>query len=235
MAQAARIELIGGAGEAAGLADYLEWQGYAVDRLPDGAVESLGAVERPSDLVIVQTPRLTPQTIDLCQRSAGAERAPCVLVVCSASDAEDRIRALEAGAADCLAAPFSLREVLARVRAVLRRRPRPRLVERPGWAFGGWRLDPTRRELSAPDGDGVVLPPGEFALLRGFLTQPQRVLSRTALEGLWSSSDRAHDVRVLDVRIARLRARFTHAGGRDFIQTVRGEGYRFASPVRVVD
>ncbi|WP_293375513.1 response regulator transcription factor [Phenylobacterium sp.] len=229
MAQAARIEWVGGGGAGAGLADYLEWQGYAVERR-DAAARPIDLA--PVDLVIVQTPRLTPQTLDLCQRSVGAGAAPCVLVVSSASDPEERIQALEAGAADCLAAPFSPRELLARVRAVLRLRPQPALAARPGWAFGGWRLDPARRELSAPDGEPIVLPPGEFALLRGFLAQPQHVLSRETLESLWSSSDRAHDPRVLDVRIARLRARFTRAGGRDFIETVRGEGYRFASPVQ---
>ncbi|WP_293366138.1 response regulator transcription factor [Phenylobacterium sp.] len=231
MIEAARIAFVG---EAPGLAEFLRGQGFAVERLADPAAGSAEAARRRFDLFLVQTAHLTAETIDLCQRSAGAGAAPCVLIVSDAADDEERIQALEAGAADCLAEPVNLREVRARVRAVLRRLQRPKPVA-PGWTFGGWTLDPARRELRAPSGMRMILPLGEFALLRSLVTDPQQVLSRAVLQSLSSLSERALNGRVMDVRIARLRARFTRAGGPDFIQTVRGEGYLFASPVQKGD
>jgi two-component system, OmpR family, response regulator len=230
MIEAAKIALVG---KAPGLAEFLERQGFAVERLADPA-DGRTEGTRAFDLFLVQTDHLTAETLDLCQRSAGAGAAPCVLIVSGAANDEERIQALEAGAADCLAEPLNLREVRARVRAVLRRLQRPKPVT-PGWAFGGWRLDPARRELRAPNGVGMVLPPGEFALLRSFVSEPQHLLSRAALQRLSSLSEQVLDVRVMDVRIARLRARFTRAGCPDFIQTVRGEGYLFATPVQTLD
>jgi two-component system OmpR family response regulator len=225
---------IGFVGEAPGLAEFLERQGFAVERLADPPEGSAHGLRRRFDLVLLQTAHLTAETLDLCQRSVLPDAAPCVLIVSDAADDEERIQALEAGAADCLAEPVNLREVRARVRAVLRHRRRPSR-ETAGWAFGGWRLDPARRELRAPSGLKVVLTPGEFALLHCFVTEPQHVLGRAALQSSSSPCPRALDGRVMDVRIARLRARFTRAGGPDFIQTVRGEGYRFASPVQTLD
>jgi two-component system, OmpR family, response regulator len=231
VSEAAKIAFVG---DAPGLAEFLQRQGFAVERLADPFEGTAESIRRRFDLLLLQTAHLTPETLDLCQRSALADGAPCVLIVSDAADDEERIQALEAGAADCLAEPVNLREVRARLRAVLRYRRRPTRLA-AGWAFGGWTLDPARRELRAPNGVRMVLPPGEFALLHSFVTEPQRLLSRAVLQGLSSLSERALDGRVMDVRVARLRARFNRAGGPDFIKTVRGEGYLFASPVQTLD
>jgi two-component system OmpR family response regulator len=228
------VSKIGFVGDTPGLVEFLERQGFAVERLTDPLKAIADGVRRRFDLVLLRTAHLTAEALDLCRRSALADGAPCVLIVSDAADEEERIQALEAGAADCLAEPVNLREVRARVRAVLRYRRRPEQVA-ACWTFGGWTLDPARRELRAPSGARAVLTPGEFALLRSFATEPQRVLGRAALQSSSSLSDGALDGRVLDVRIARLRARFTRAGGPDFIRTVRGEGYLFASPVQTLD
>jgi two-component system OmpR family response regulator len=231
MIEAAKIGFVG---EAPGLAEFLERQGFAVERLADPPEEAAAEGLRPRfDLVLLQTEHLTAETLDLCQRSALADAAPCVLIVSDAADEEARIQALEAGAADCLAEPVNLREVRARVRAILRHRRGP-TSRAPGWAFDGWTLEAARRLLTAPSGIRAVLTPGEYALLLSFLTAPQQVLSRPVLQNASSGSERTLEGRVMDVRVARLRARFTNAGGPDFIQTVRGEGYRFASAVDAV-
>ena len=234
MIEAAKIGFVG---EAPGLAEFLERQGFAVERLSDPP-EGDGPQRRRFDLVLMQTEHLTARTLDLCQRSALADAAPCVLIVSDAADEEERILALEAGAADCLAEPVNLREVRARVRAVLRHRRGPARPA-PGWAFGGWTLEAARRLLTAPSGIRAVLTPGEYGLLLSFLAAPLQVLSRPALQSASAGAERTldgrpSDGRVMDVRVARLRARFTNAGGPDFIQTVRGAGYRFASAVEAV-
>jgi two-component system, OmpR family, response regulator len=231
MIEAARIAFVG---EAPGLAEFLRGQGFAVERLASPFEGAADGMRRRFDLLLLQTAHLTAEAIDLCRRSVLPDGAPCVLIVSDAADEEERIQALEAGAADCLAEPVNLREVRARLRAVLRHRRRPHRAA-AGWAFGGWTLDPARRELGAPNGSRVVLPPGEFALLRSFVTEPEHLLSRAALQSLSSLSERPLDGRVMDVRVARLRARFHREGGPEFIRTVRGEGYLFASPVQPLD
>jgi DNA-binding response OmpR family regulator len=231
MSEAAKIAFVG---EAPGPAAFLEGQGFAVKRMAEPIEDEPEDLRRRFDLVLVRTAHVTGETLALCQRSARADAAPCVLIVSDAADEEERIQALEAGAADCLAEPLSLRELRARVRAVLRRLQRPRRTT-PGWAFGGWTLDVALRELRAPGGARVVLPPGEFALLKSFVTEPQRLIPRDDLQRLSSLTQKAVDARVMDVRIARLRARFSQGGGPAFIQTVRGEGYLFASPVQTLD
>ena len=231
MIEAAKIAFVG---EAPGPAEFLARQGFSVRRMAapvDGASDDM---RRRFDLLLVRTAHVTDETLDLCAKSARSEAAPCMLIVSDAADEDERIQALEAGAADCLAEPLSLRELRARVRAVLRRVQRPRRRTQ-GWAFSDWTLDVARRELQAPDGARMVLPPGEFALLKSFVTDPQRLIPRDALQRLSSLSQRAVDARVMDVRIARLRARFSQAGGPPFIQTVRGAGYLFDSPVQSLD
>jgi two-component system, OmpR family, response regulator len=225
---------IGFVGEALDLAEFLERQGFAVERLANALMRVGDDMRSRFDVLLVQTAHLTAEALDLCRWSLLAEGAPFVVIVSDAADEDERIQALEAGAADWLAEPADPREVRARVRAILRYRQRPRRLPE-GWTFGGWRLDQVRRELCAPDGVTAVLTAGEFALLRCFVTEPQTLLSREALRIASSAFDRALDARVMDVRIARLRARFARAGGPDFIETVRGQGYVFARPVQTLE
>jgi len=151
-------------------------------------------------------------------------------------DEIDRVVGLELGADDYVTKPFGLRELLARVRAVLRRHELGRLArarepQRGGYKFGGWRLEREARRLLAPDGGPVTLTKGEYALLVAFLESPRRTLSREQL----LQATRVHEDifdRSIDVQVLRLRRKLeTDASAPRVIQTERGVGYRFDMPV----
>jgi DNA-binding response OmpR family regulator len=161
---------------------------------------------------------------------------PVIIITGHRSDDIDRIIALEVGADDYIVKPFSLREMLARIRAVLRRHEmgraaRVRDPERGGYRFKGWRLDRRARKLIDPHGDLVALSKVEFSLLLAFLESPQRPLSREYL----LQATRVHgDVfdRTIDVQIMRLRRKLEIDPSTPcMIRTERGIGYVFAHPV----
>src|SRR5262249_11392181 len=153
----------------------------------------------------------------------------------------DRVVGLEAGADDYITKPFELREVLARIRTVLRRsgsRPVADAPKSSGKAaadvlgFQGWRLDLVRRELMAPAGGIVKLTAGEFDLLRVFAQHPNRVLSRAQLIELVKGRDWAAYDRAVDTQVGRLRKKLeSDPGSPSLIKTVRGGGYVFAAVV----
>jgi len=153
---------------------------------------------------------------------------PPIVMLSAMGEDTDRIVGLELGPDDYLAKPCNPRELLARVRAVLRR---PRDEEAPtggpALTFAGWRLDLMRRELTRPDGMLVGLSGGEFALLNAFAERPGRILTRDQL--LEAARGAEADVfdRAMDVQISRLRKKLDDGSGLEMIQTVRGEGYRF--------
>jgi two-component system OmpR family response regulator len=147
----------------------------------------------------------------------------------------DRIIGLELGADDYLSKPCNPRELLARVRAVLRRRRDPAPSEETLGAaceFAGWRLDLVRHELRSPRAVVVNLSSGEFSLLRAFVEHPQRVLTRDQLlEYARGPQSDAFD-RAIDVQISRLRRKLEDGGGGiELIRTVRSEGYIFTPKV----
>jgi two-component system OmpR family response regulator len=151
----------------------------------------------------------------------------------------DRIVGLEMGADDYVAKPFSPRELLARIKSVLRRtRALPENLK-PDDAeklrFAGWTLDTQARHLVAADGVAVALSGTEYKLLRIFLAHPNRVLNRDQLIDLMLSRDATPFDRSIDVQVSRLRQRLG-GGGREsaIIKTVRGEGYVLSVPVEVV-
>jgi DNA-binding response OmpR family regulator len=148
-------------------------------------------------------------------------------------DTIDRIVGLEVGADDYIAKPFHLREVLARVRTVLRRgRVQPAAGEpaEPGdrLQFDGFTIDFDRRELTAPDGAACRLTSGEFDLLAMFARNPHRILSRDRIMDLMKGHDWAPTDRSIDNQVARLRKRIEpDADEPHLIKTVRGAGYSF--------
>jgi two-component system OmpR family response regulator len=140
----------------------------------------------------------------------------------------DRIIGLEVGADDYLPKPCNPRELLARVRAVLRRRaaPGPQAVtEATRYEFAGWRLDVLRRELRDPAGTFINLSDGEFALLRTFVEHPQRVLSRDQLLDITRGRNIEVYDRAIDSQISRLRRKLNERAEEEMIRTVRNEGY----------
>jgi two-component system OmpR family response regulator len=159
-----------------------------------------------------------------------------IIIVTAKGDEFDRVLGLEIGADDYLAKPFSSRELLARVRALLRRtREIDRVVDPAAtdtFRFAGWTLVLGSRSLVDPDGEPVELTSGEFDLLLALVTRPQRVLTRDQLLDWTRGRTSTPFDRVIDVQLSRLRKKLgDHPREPTMIKTVRGDGYLFAPPV----
>ena len=174
--------------------------------------------------------------LDLLRELRSSSDVPVIIITGHRRDEIDRVVGLELGADDYVTKPFNLRELLARVRAVLRRLDRARNApardpERGGYRFSGWQMNLRIRSLIDPSGVQVTLTKGEYALLVAFLEAPQRPLSR---EHLLQATRVHEDVfdRSIDVQILRLRRKLEQdPSAPQFIQTERGVGYVFASQV----
>jgi len=212
----------------------LRESGYAVDLARTGTDGLHMALEHAYDLVVLDVMLPGEDGLQICRRLAGAD-GPAVIMLSAMGEETDRIVGLELGADDYLPKPCNPRELLARVRAVLRRRGEPRPAEGELGAqceFAGWRLDLVRRELRSPDGVVVNLSGGEFSLLRSLVERPERVLTRDQLLDLARGPDSDAYDRAIDVQISRLRRKLDDGGaGGELIRTVRNEGYMFMSKV----
>lgn len=164
-----------------------------------------------------------------------ADRPPVILVSVLGNDI-DRIVGIEMGADDYLAKPFNPRELLARLRALVRRN-RLRDADPAGriWVFGDWRLDAGQWHLTAPDGADIALTPGEFRLLLALVEQRGRLVDRDRLLAATGGEEADVFDRSIDVLLSRLRRKLADHGGRDLIRTVRGEGYQLAFAARPAD
>ena len=188
------------------------------------------------DLVILDLRLGQEDGFDLLREIRSRSDVPIIITTGDRRDEIDRVVGLERGADDYVTKPFSLRELLARIRAVLRRQEAGRAApqrnaERGRCKFGGWQLDRRTRRLADPSGTEVTLTKGEYALLTTFLDAPQRPLSR---EHLLQATRVHEDVfdRSIDVQILRLRRKLeTDPAAPRIIQTERGVGYVFALPV----
>jgi two-component system, OmpR family, response regulator len=211
------------------LCDYLGQHGYLADGAASAEEMDRALAARPVDLIVLDLMMPGEDGLSVVRRLGGT---PPVVMLSAMGEETDRIVGLELGADDYLAKPCNPRELLARVRAVLRR---PREDEAPAGAaleFDGWRLDLVRRELRRPDGQAVTLSAGEFGLLRAFAERPGRILTRDQLLEAARGSDADVFDRAMDVQISRLRKKLDDGSGRELIATVRGEGYRFDARVR---
>ncbi len=220
------------------LSRFLARHGLRASVAADGREMKKALAERGIDLVVLDLMLPGEDGLSLCRGLRAASDIPVIMLTAMGEEV-DRIIGLEMGADDYLAKPFSPRELLARIRAVLRRgagtgtRARasaggegPRLVR-----FAGWRLDLDSRELFSPEGILVALSGGEFALLAAFVSHPQRVLSRDQLLDLARGRDAQPFDRAIDVQVSRLRRKIEpDPGAPTLIKTVRGGGYLF-SPV----
>ena len=175
----------------------------------------------------------------LARAVRGTSRMPIVIVT-GRNEEADRVMGLELGADDYVTKPFSPRELLARIRAVLRRSqvqttPATRDETLRAFRFDGWELNVRLHRLTAADGREIDISRGEFSLLCAFLSAPQRILTRDQLLEL----SRLHSTEVydrsIDVQIRRLRRKIEADPAQPrFIKTERGTGYYFDSPVKVV-
>ena len=207
------------------LCDYLSQHGYETRGCASAAEMDHALAARTPDLIVLDLMMPGEDGLSVCRRLAGKGGPPIVMLSAMGEDT-DRIIGLELGADDYLPKPCNPRELLARVRAVLRR-PREETADGPALSFAGWRLDLMRRELTRPDGQPVLLSAGEFALLRAFAERPGRVLSRDQLLERARGADADVFDRAMDVQISRLRKKLDDGSGLEMIQTLRGEGYMF--------
>ncbi|HEY0270069.1 MAG TPA: response regulator transcription factor [Sphingomonas sp.] len=187
------------------------------------------------DLLVLDLNLPDGDGIDLCRQLRADGHEGAIIMVTARDAAIDRVLGLELGADDYLTKPFEPRELLARVRNLLRRLRVAEQAGRPRNArsvrFGPWRLDLHQRRLMAPDGRLVMLSAAEYRLLGRFLDAPDKVLSREAL--LPERSATVAFDRSIDLQISRLRQKLaTEPGGGDVILTVRSEGYVMPGPVR---
>lgn len=216
------------------VSDFLGKHGYAVETAGDSR-EMEQVLERgPVDLIVLDVMLPGEDGLAICRRLTSADCPPIIMLSAMGEDT-DRIVGLELGADDYLAKPCNPRELLARVRAVLRRAEQrsSQMGVGAGCEFAGWRLDLVRRELRSPDGVVVNLSSGEFSLLRAFVERPQRVLTRDQLLDFARGPDSDAFDRAIDVQISRLRRKLDDgASGQDLIRTIRNEGYMFTAKVR---
>lgn len=212
----------------------LRESGYRVTGCRNGIEMWQLLPEAGVDLVLLDVMLPGGSGLDLCRALRARSTVP-IIMVSARTDEADRVLGLELGADDYVAKPFGRPELLARVRAVLRRatlRQAPDAARAEVLAFSGWRLDLRRRALADPEQVSVDLSGAEFDLLLVFLEHPGRVLSREQLlelsrGRLGSSSDRS-----VDVLVSRLRRKLEPPeGARHVIKTVRGAGYMLASKV----
>ena len=190
------------------------------------------------DMVVLDLRLGHEDGLDLLRRVRSSSDVPVIITTGHRRDEIDRVVGLELGADDYITKPFSLRELLARVRAVLRRSgpaaaslPDP---DRSSYRFLGWRLNRRTRRLSDPSGAPVTLTKGEYALLVAFLDAPQRPLSREQLLQATRVHEDVFD-RSIDVQILRLRRKLeSDPSAPQIIRTERGVGYVFAAAVERV-
>ena len=213
------------------VARFLRSSGFTVRTARDGREMTASLAESPVDLIVLDLMLPGTSGLDLCRDLRKTSPVPVIMLTAKGDDV-DRITGLEVGADDYLAKPFNPRELLARVKAVLRRTAasltQPGTRHR-GFGFAGWKLDILKRELTRSDGVVVDLSAGEFDLLVTFLEAPQRVLSREYLLDTARNRSLEPFDRAIDVQVSRLRRKIEDSG--EMIKTVRGAGYIFAPDV----
>jgi DNA-binding response OmpR family regulator len=204
--------------------DALEREGFAVDEAGDGEVALTKIADRGPELVVLDLNLGRVRGLDVLRRLA-ARPSPPVIVLSGLADESDRVAGLELGADDYVAKPFSPRELVARVRSVLRRHAGP---QPSSFDFGTLRLDLARREVEI-DGVSVALRRREFDLLAFLASSPRRVFSRAQLlVNVWNVEPDWQSEATVSEHVHRLRAKIEQDPGRPrWITTVRGVGYRF--------
>jgi two-component system OmpR family response regulator len=220
------------------LGEYFEKSGYRVKAVADGRAMRASFKTVHPDLVILDLMLPGEDGLALCRELRSQTNVP-ILMLTARGEETDRIVGLEMGADDYVAKPFHPRELLARVKSILRRaRSLPENLQPDrvkGFRFSGWTLDVATRTLVAPDGVLVDLSGTEFRLLRALVDHPNRTLSREQLIDLMLDRDAGPFDRAIDVQVSRLRRRLRDNGKEPtLIKTVRSQGYVLASAVEPV-
>nr|WP_161961750.1 MULTISPECIES: response regulator transcription factor [Xanthomonas] len=210
------------------IGEFLSAHGYQVDVAENVADMRTRMAQRRPDLIVLDVMMPGEDGLSAARALASERGSPAVIMLSALGNDTDRIIGLEVGADDYLAKPCNPRELLARVRALLRRsQASNEQADQRGnvYEFAGWRLDVVRRDLRDPTGIFINLSDGEFALLRTFVEHPQRVLSRDQLLDYARGRDTDVYDRAIDSQISRLRRKINERVHTELIRTVRNEGY----------
>jgi two-component system, OmpR family, response regulator len=222
------------------IGSYLEGKNFQVSAVSDGRGMARVLADKAVDLIILDLKLANEDGLDLLRGLGNGSDVPIILVTGHRREEADRVVGLELGADDYMVKPFGLRELLARVRAVLRRSEAAELRSRRNgkrirYRFAGWELNMRTRSLTSPSGNVAPLTAGEFNLLAAFLRSPQQVLSREQL----LAASRVHDEEVfdrsVDIQILRLRRKLEgNPSEPQLIKTERGAGYVFTATVEIL-
>jgi two-component system OmpR family response regulator len=218
------------------LADYLVRQGFAVVQAGTAAEARARLNQAAADLVLLDIMMPGEDGLSLCRHLAETRAIPVIFLTARA-EATDRIVGLEIGADDYVVKPFDPRELVARIRSVLRRASRGAApaAEDHLLEFEGWRLDPLKRRLTDAEGAVVAISTVEFRLLVAFLEHPRQVLDRDRLLDMVRGREAHLFDRAVDNQISRLRRKIeVDSRNPQLIQTVWGGGYMLAADVRRV-
>ena len=219
------------------LADYLDNNGFTAMTAADGSHMWRALDNSRVDLLVLDLSLPGDDGVTLCRSLRARSNLPIIMLT-ARSEPVDRILGLEMGADDYLTKPFEPRELLARIRNVLRRTmalpPNLEPSEATRIVFSGWVLDVAARHVLDPQGKVIMLSGAEFRLLQVFLEHPQRVLSREQLLSLTKGRDADPFDRSIDLQVSRLRQKLEDdAKSPQLIKTVRSEGYVLASTVQM--
>jgi DNA-binding response OmpR family regulator len=220
------------------LQEYLSSQGFEVSAVADGVAMEQYLQQHTVNLVILDLMLPGEDGLALARKLRATSKLPIIMLSARGDDV-DRIIGLEVGADDYLAKPFNPRELLARIRAVLRRHEEPQTNDVAGeqgalFRFGMFQLDLNSRSLLKAGVD-VALTAGEFNLLRIFVAHPNRILNRDQLMDLMKGYERSPFDRSIDVRVTRLRRKIeTDPTTPEYVRTVWGEGYLFTPAGKVI-
>ncbi|MBT3238000.1 MAG: response regulator [Rhodospirillaceae bacterium] len=222
------------------LGRFLDKHGLRTTTVADGREMKKALADWNIDLIVLDLMLPGEDGLTLCRNLRAESKMPIIMLTAMGEET-DRIIGLEMGADDYLAKPFNPRELLARIKAVLRRfegiggKGKPGGGDRSdgtGYRFAGWSLDANKRELTSPDGVLVSLSGGEFELLYAFVTHPGRVMSREQLLDLARGREAQPFDRSIDVQVSRLRRKIEDdAKNPSHIKTIRSGGYMFTPDV----
>lgn len=213
------------------LSEFLRDNGYRASTAADGRQLLKTVTDAGVDLVVLDVMLPGRGGFDLCRDLRASTNASVIMLTAKGSET-DRIVGLELGADDYLSKPFNPRELLARIKAVLRRTSTGAQEPTRYLSFEGFQIDTQRRELRTTDGVLIELSAGEYDLLLTFAETPQRVLSRDQLLDLTRGRTASGFDRTIDVQVSRLRRKLaTGEDGEAVIKTVRGSGYMFLPAV----
>jgi DNA-binding response OmpR family regulator len=220
------------------IADYLAKHDVRVTAVADGRSMTEVLANEVIDLIVLDLKLRTEDGMNLARKVRDESAIPIIMLT-GRSDEADRVMGLELGADDYVTKPFSPRELLARIRTVLRRRGAEVRQGRPegirAYRFDGWELNLNTRRLSAPDGTVAVLSKGEFSLLVVLLGAPHRILNRDQLLDLSRLHNDEVYNRAVDIQIMRLRRKIESDPAKPkYIRTERGNGYVFSVNVETV-